>query len=205
MSSHPEIVAETLQYLDSLRQSPTAIDEAYIRRDLGMSDLVMTSMGNSRKAVITPAYPAFQYEPRLLQRLDWAATLRRPFIEASIGVEKDTDYRGEKILKMATVTLRSCVSPSLNGYSTVLQSCARFSLDADARYGTMESVIEDIVLYAENGEGLEQSGYVNVPPPDQRSKKGKWSLSERIPEYDRFAMDEALYYQALGLEFVTNL
>lgn len=179
MPLHQELVADSLGILSDKRQSAQAIDDCYGAGNLALGDLVMTSMGTYSQAVVTPAYPAFAFEPKLLQRLDWAATLERPFVEAVIGVTFD---KGNS-LKVATVGLRLCMLPRVGAENRVLQTSASYMIDSRREYGSTDQVIDAVRDARSEGVAIrEQTGIVIVPKTVHRSKKGKWAVSKPISD-----------------------
>lgn len=172
MSLHSQAVAESLASLSEKVHSATLIDAAQSCGKIAAQDLVMTSMGNVHRAVITPYYPAFQLEHSLFDRLAWAGIFRRPFVEAALHVR--ADKAGS--LRAANVVLRLCENPEL-GNTTVLETGCSFPLDDGRKYGTMERVVDDICAIGRHlGQPLPgRTGWVDVA--GVQGSNGKWAIS----------------------------
>jgi len=199
--SYAEIVAQTLEIVEAARQAPQVIDEAYRRGAILPNELVITSMGNVRKAVLTPAYPALVFESKLLQRLDWSAINERPFVEVAIHAKKDERFNDKITLRMANITLRLCINPTVEGNNNVLQTSASFPLDSDKYYGTTESVIKAIIKNIDRGNAIDcGSGFVVVPPLGIRSNEGKWKISN--PLIDHLVVADTIQEAVSKLPFV---
>lgn len=172
MSTNSRHTAESLTFLCDKICTASIIDTAQGFGKIATSDVVMTSMGNVHKAIITPYYPAFQHDPGLFDRIQWAATFRRPLVEAAITVSEMPDGA----LRSANVITRLCLEPSLDG-STIMEAGYRFPLSQERTYGTMESVVDDI-SERQAGKGVEipgRTGWICVPKI--HSAKGKWTIS----------------------------
>lgn len=201
MTTHPEKIARTLDRLASFRVNVHDIDEGYARGKVPDNKLVMTSMGDARKAFITPTYPALCFEPKLLNRLDWAAVFERPFIEASLRVKAG---RAVGSLSIANVTLRLCREPRVNQPNMVLETAAQFLLDEREKYGTTESVVQAVVDDRSTGITLpHRTGVVYVPVQSGRSKDGKWSLAH--PDIDPDEVAQTIHNATYELPFAYDL
>jgi hypothetical protein len=170
MSTQSTEVAQSLALLEERIVSPNLIDAAFACGELATQSLIMTSMGNASEAVITPYYTSLQFENNLFDRLGWAATIRRPFVEAGVRVKKSEDR-----LVAANIVIRYCEQPGLDGNS-VLETASTLPLDPSKRYGTIESVVDEVCRQRDNGKEIPaRTGWVEVPAIP--SKKGKWAIS----------------------------
>lgn len=161
-----ERAVDTLITLIEHCPDPLAIEDATTRGDLEPHQLIMTSMGSSKKAIVTPYYPAIQFENRLAQRIGWSSVFQRPFAEAVIGYSRKR--RG------ASLVLRFCSETDLTAIS---ESCWQFPLDESAdETKTTWDVVERIKDAALDGEALPQrSGLVVVTK--KRFSAGNWATS----------------------------
>ncbi|MDB5182906.1 MAG: hypothetical protein JWO47_690 [Candidatus Saccharibacteria bacterium] len=178
MPTHPELVAQTLLTLEAHRQAPHIIDDAY---EDGIIDdahhLVITSKGNSQTAVVTPMYRGFVYGSSLLERFDMAALCNRVFVEARIKVASND----RKQLETANVTLRYAFAPKFLQPNKVLETQARYPLDPEAEYGTMERVIAAIGEVGVEGATVPNtSGYVEVPDDPYRKNNDRWVVTDHM-------------------------
>jgi hypothetical protein len=161
-----ERAVDTLNTLIAHCPEPLAIEDATTRGDLEPYQLIMTSMGSSKKAIITPYYPAIQFENRLAQRISWSGIFQRPFAEAVIGYSRKR--------RSASLVLRFCSETDLTAIS---ESCWQYPLDesADATRTTWD-VVQKINDAAADGVALPQrSGLVVVT--DERLGAGNWATS----------------------------
>ena len=168
-----EIAAETLTKLSEARVNPMTIDEAAFRGDITPDQLVMTSMGSRNKAVVTPYYPAIQYEATLRQRVEWSRVFGRPFVEAAIGISRKHNA--------ASLTIRFCGDPS---DPVINEASWRYPLsDVDAQTTTTEDVIAAIADNAIDGEAVPgRSGLVVVT--DKRFSANNWAVSHSFDPND---------------------
>ena len=175
MSIHANLVAETLEVLYDNLVTPTTIDVAQDCGKIGLQDVVLTSFGNVDRATITPFYPGFQFGCSLQERLDRARLNERPFVEAMVKPKSDKGGG----LYLAGVTLRMCLDPSVKEPSTVFETSSLFDLGRNRMYGTMESVLDEILRNFETGvEVPDKTGFVVATKEKIDSKNGNWSLSK---------------------------
>lgn len=185
-----------LGHLDHQRVQPTLIDRAWDLDRFTAKDVVMTSMGNASRAVITPYYPALPMEHTVFDRLDWAAIYGRPFSEAVLRVHRD-----KGAITVANVVVRHCALPSVSGINTVNQAGATFPTDPDREYGTMESVIDEVMRQRALGESIESAtGTVYVAEQKSRGAAGKWATSTTFDTGGIVALKQAV----LGTEYKTH-
>jgi hypothetical protein len=167
------MVADMLGYLDDQRVQPSLIDLAWDLERIADQDIVMTSMGNASRAVITPYYPALPMEHTVFDRLDWAAVYGRPLSEAVIRVHRDN-----KAVTAANVVVRHCAVPAVGEVNKVCQAAAQFPTDPDREYGTMERVIDEVIRQRALGESIESAtGTIYVAERKRRGDAGKWATS----------------------------
>jgi hypothetical protein len=175
MSVQANLVAETLEVLYDNLVTPRTIDAAQDCGKIGLQDVVLTSFGNADRSTITPFYPGFQFGCTLQKRLERARQSERPFIEAVINPKYDEKAR----LSLASVTLRMCLDPSVKDPNTVYETATLFALKEHGKFGTLESVLDEILRSYDSGREIPgKSGFVFVTKDKLNSKNGNWSLSK---------------------------
>lgn len=172
MSEIPDAqkATEVLSLLTALRHTPQQIEDGYNNESFTPHDLVMTSMGNRRRAVVTPMYPAFQYEYYLGHRLQRASEYRRPLVEASVELQPRN---------IAALTLRLCMLPMTDTVRAIRSSWA-YDLGSDGEsVNTFEDVVDAIHQNAAQSEAHPQStGYVVLS--FERKMNNNWGISDLV-------------------------
>lgn len=161
-----ERAVDTLNTLIGHCPEPLKIEETLQRGELEPHQLIMTSVGNKKKAMITPYYPAIQFENTLGQRIAWSGIFQRPFVEAVIGYSRKR--------RSASLVLRFCSESDL---SAISETCWQYPLaeTADETQTTWD-VVEEINKAALDGEALpRRSGLVVVTK--MRFSAGNWATS----------------------------
>lgn len=175
---HFRKASETLTQLSHNRLLPQQIEDGVTYGDITPNRLVMTSMGDRRRALITPWYHAFPYDNRLSDRIEWAGAYRRPFVEAAIAYSSSRNC--------AALTLRLCYMPNAD-VPAIQEAHMTFDVgDYNGEIDFMEDVVDAIADSHSNGLAIaQQSGIVHATP--DRLKKGRWGIS--IPEEPAFVID----------------
>lgn len=183
-----ERAVDTLNTLISHCPEPLAIEDAVSRGDLEPHQLVMTSMGNHKKAIITPYYPAIQFENRLAQRISWSGVFRRPFAEAVIGFSRKRS--------VASLVIRFCSETDL---SAISETSWQYPLDTEGiTTRTTWDVVALINQSALYGEALpHRSGLVVTT--DKRFSAGNWATTYKS---DPNEVIEGIQSQIEALDFV---
>lgn len=163
------LASATLSRLHEAILSPDDIELGYRNKFFTEHDLVMTSMGNRHRAVITPMYPGLPYEHSLLDRLDAAALYSRPLIEANLRLNK----------RIATATFRLCQLPRTEE-PAIFESSWSFDLGVAVHHvSTMDDVVEQVIQLSNEGlPAPERTGLVFLSA--ERRVTNNWGISERI-------------------------
>lgn len=164
--SGPEVAAQLLTSLANTRVEATIIDAAVTGGVYEPHELIMTSMGNRRKAIITPFFPALQYDHSLSSRLQWSQVFNRPFVEAVVGYSRKSS--------LASLTVRYCAQLDL-GF--IAESAWSFPVDEELiQITTTEDVIGEIWGNADQGKPIaRRSGLVGIT--EDRLEAGNWAIS----------------------------
>lgn len=169
--SNPESsarIASTLQFLADAVQDPAIIDASVDKGELTNSDLVMTSMGNYHKALLTPFYNGIQFESVLPYRLEMAGAYGRHLVEAVLGYSRSRS--------MASVTLRLTTQQDA---TEVLETSWKYPLEAQKHTSTTWEVVAAVGERADQGQVIPaRSGLVIVTP--ERAKKHNWAISQHV-------------------------
>jgi len=169
-------VTRSLYALEDARIAARTIDAAVTNRVYDGAKVVMTSMGDQKKATITPYYPAFTFEHAIHDRIRAAAEYERPFVEAAVSVNGPDVRNG--MIGSTHVIVRSCLNVSLEETNTVMQAAAYYDMDPGKNYGgTMEGVIMGIFLSGDSRLDPSATGFVYHNIPSNPSDfTGKWSV-----------------------------
>lgn len=193
--SQPAVVAKTLEVLEQNLVSPGLIDAAEANGLVGYNDLVLTSMGNLTRAIITPYYPHIQSNNSIFDRLHSAHIGSRPLVEAGIRVV--TNESGG--VDTATVVMR--LHEGDLGYGPILvhETAAAYDLGGLV-CGTMHRVIDMVVHNRHLGVTVKGRNGVVVFDPEKRGAKGKWAISK----VDRpYVVADRINNWVLGAHFKT--
>lgn len=161
-------VATSLTLLSGYRHSPEVISDGYQSGRFMDHDIVMTSMGNRRKAIITPMYHALPLENNLADRLEWAGNYRRPLVEAVVSFDRRA--------RNASVLLRLCLLPMVDE-PRVVETAWTYPLGIAAEsVNTFDEVVDEIAIYSRNGQPTAaRTGFVVVTR--DRADTSNWMVS----------------------------
>lgn len=170
--SNPESlnVAAALKHLSDFRQDPVHITEGYMDGVLDPHLVVMTSVGDTRRAIVTPAFPGMQFLGDLRTRLTRARVHNRPFIEARVHFSRRRE--------VAAVMLRSCFNPA--GNLTTLETAWTFPLNEDAAgIITFDDVVDSVIKNRSLGQPVAaRSGLIEMNT--EREKTNNWAITHHI-------------------------
>ena len=171
--SHPEIsgperVAQALGHMADAVIPAQEIDEQLLREIIEPHKLIMTSMGNRRKALITPFFPSINFVHNIEERLFWAKTYQRPLLEAVVGYSERRTT--------ASVTLRNTLGEDIK---SVLETVWQYPLKPDEEHQTTWDVVDTVQEQAGNGLAVPaRSGVINLS--EERLKAGNWAISHPL-------------------------
>lgn len=158
-------VARSLQHLAEQVQPPHVIDDLAGRGAIEDHQLIMTSMGNRRRALITPFYPGIQFEANLKYRLETAAMYRRPFVEAAL--------RFSSSRQVASLVLRSSNDTKT---TDILESAWIYPLRSAGPIKTTWDVVDAVSANAAHGFAIPaRSGVVVTQGRDKN-----WGISYNV-------------------------
>lgn len=162
-------VADTLKCLSDARQDPQAITEGYMDQRIEPNEVVMTSVGMTHKAIITPAFPGLQLIWNFRERLMRAKAYQRPLAEAC--------FRFSRERRVASVTIRGCLMPSSE---RVLETTWAYPLgDYSTLVESFDDVVNIIGLTCDTGHPINgRSGLVVASP--ERTKTHNWAISTHV-------------------------
>jgi hypothetical protein len=124
-------------------------------------------MGTRRQAIITPHYPAIQFEAKLAQRISWGSIWNRPFVEAAVGLSRQS--------RVASLTLRLLTDYS---HSAVNEATWQYPLDETTAEATRTTwdVVDAITENAVDGYATpRRSGLVVTS--ERRFSAGNWAVT----------------------------
>lgn len=164
-------IGTSLTLLSGYRHSPEAITSGFESGAFRNHDLVMTSMGNRRRAIITPMYHALPFEHSLADRIEWAGHYKRPLVEAVVAFNRDR--------RAASVLIRLCLLPMVDEPG-VLETAWAFPLgEAADKITNFEDVVDEVAVHCIDGQPIAgRSGL--VLDTRERQETSNWAISTTI-------------------------
>lgn len=175
-------IAESLSVLAEARQDPSLLTEWGYAGELEPTAVIMTSMGSRRKAIITPYFAGIEFEHKLPSRVIRAQAIRRPFVEAVIGLG---DHPTQPMY-LASVTLRLGMFD--HEREMIEETSWQYPLKLESLKGeTTWDVVDAIGAAGDEGSAIRnRSGLVVVTP--ERLNAKNWAISHKA-DPDQIARD----------------